>query len=156
MKYDEFPSQDIAVRNCIHTLLHQGPDKTWPVSCLFQGNDLRGSSDRWLQASAVLRRPRRRREFLHLRLELRPGQRETSAGSCRVQVCLLTQCFDLKFSSANSYLCQNVKLAKRKASYNTLENYQALLWWIFQPGNFLWEKATFWIALSFWNSSSKN
>ena len=37
-----------------------------------------------------------------------------------------------------------------------LENFQALLWWIFQPCKFLWEKATFWITLTFWNSSSKN
>ena len=33
--------------------------------------------------------------------------------------------------------------------------YQALLWWIFQLGKFLWEKATLWITLTFWKSSSK-
>ena len=29
----------------------------------------------------------------------------------------------------------------------------ALLWWIFQPGTFLWEKATLWITLTFWNTA---
>ena len=36
-----------------------------------------------------------------------------------------------------------------------LDNYQSLLGWIFQPGKFLWEKATLWITSKFWNSSSK-
>ena len=49
-----------------------------------------------------------------------------------------------------------IKNARTRSFYCLLENYQALLWWIHQPGKFLWEKATFWITLAFWNCSSKN
>ena len=45
-----------------------------------------------------------------------------------------------------------IKYFKAKIIFLTLENYQALLWRIFQTGKFLWETA----ALSFTTPSGKN
>ena len=40
-------------------------------------------------------------------------------------------------------MCRETRCFKNNQQlYNKLENYQALLWWIFQTGKFLREKAT--------------